>query len=297
MNVCVLLTALVAGVSNFTGPAAAQRVRAIDLPITPGSDYSADTLRGNVKSVVTESARFGKSEGRWVEGGRFVVGKAAYGENGAMTESSRYLADGTLASKATCKLDSDGRVVERLVYAAGASTPSSKESFTYGDKGQVTEAARLGKYDNVEEKYTFKYDEEGRLTEQAAFATEGSDTYRTALSYDANGNLISQITYDRSGEVETTMLYAYGADGKKISQKLFHPRNKHVYTKQFTYDSKGDVAKEVTYAGDGRLQSRHTYRYTYDDRGNWTKRVTYDTRAFKPVWLMVTYRTIGYYGE
>ena len=47
MNVIVLLTALVTGVSNFTGPAVAQRVRAIDLPISPGSDYSADSLRGS----------------------------------------------------------------------------------------------------------------------------------------------------------------------------------------------------------------------------------------------------------
>lgn len=124
-------------------------------------------------------------------------------------------------------------------------------------------------------------------------------TYTTEYIYDDNNNLIKINTYDAQNTLISYYEYEYNDKGQEISEKQFEIQDKDKglellaeekseydsegnkiktifemgtlsYTKEFEYNSKGQVIKETI------IDLQEETEYEYDDKGNVIREITYD---------------------
>jgi hypothetical protein len=128
-------------------------------------------------------------------------------------------------------------------------------------------------------------------------------TYFIYYSYDSEGNQIGMKTKMLDGTVFNSSDAEF-KNGLKIKSTVNDNLGSPVAICEYEYNTKGDVAKEYYYLGNGQLFSIFSCKYTYDDHGNWIKKVysldekTIDTNENRSDRLgvqTITFRTITYF--
>jgi antitoxin component YwqK of YwqJK toxin-antitoxin module len=259
----------------FFGLAAAHKV----------PDREAEHLLGPVRSVSSKITKY-------IPGGSDKAGQTqqqdlvAYDDKGNEAERTIYDDYGFLGGRQVSKRDSNGHLVESVLYDPEGAT-LERQVYAYSDgklagtvhydgKGEVVlrevnsydEQGRLGEVTYYEGKQfaktVYRYDGEGRGSEAAFFLGDGSKAiatigpclgaHRMTYTYDETGRSHQVVAYEPDGKVQKSWLYAYNDKGLMSEEKL---ADDHEYTTRL-------------------------HAYEYDSRGNWIKRVSTVTERPKP---------------
>jgi hypothetical protein len=233
-------------------------------PVPPriGSDAQDEGLRGQVKTVFTESQDL---SGTWSVQTRKPNSMDHFNERGNLTRRESY--------------DYKGNLSQITVYGYLDGAPVSNSESIRQDYnpppiviGRAPGAA-ASRYDpRYSHKFTFKYDDNKRLTEKRWIGNDGK--------------LWMRYVYKYTGHQKEELVYS--ADGS-LNQRYLS-----------TLDDRGNEVEETTFeARDGSIKSKQSYAYEIDQRGNWTKRITSKLvtkdgiSSYEPQY--VYYRTIIYY--
>ena len=247
---------------------------------------------GRIALVVASLAVAAGAQQRVRQTDREIDGLAGPVKRVVVTEST---AGGRPLPVETSVYDAEGRLVERIVYAAGAETARIK--YTYDAAG--VRHVRTTKPDGIG---LGQWHTRLRPREQPPMpfvkAADGTYAFVVVRSYDTAGRIINEAIHTGSEPLNTPVLarviYRYNAQGR-ISERLrFYgmpgaPVDKEVYT----YGPEGQVVEAVHYRQANLLPTKRTFAYERDARGNWIKRTETMTLAGKPV-VVVTARTVEY---
>ena len=223
-------------------------------PYEKKNDLLSENLKGKVESYSEYTYTAVEKFGETVKGEMTAATIRTYNTAGNLTEVNHYDDDGSLERKWKFKYDDNGIRTEGNLYKYDG-TLLTKWDYDYDDKGNRTAANRIAgnRYElqTNTERAEYTYDDKG---------------YRTGLNhYDSDGTLLLKWEYKHDGKGNQTEadLHAYGG--------AFYSKIK--YNK---YDDKGNYTEKSRYNSDGALLSTDTYVYTYDSKGNWLKRITYE---------------------
>jgi hypothetical protein len=225
------------------------------------SDAEDEGLRGNVKTVFTESEDL---SGTWSVQGRKPSWLEYYDSLGNLTKRDFY--------------DYKGNLSEITVYG-------------YLDVGRVSRSKRIEREYNpppitlgpptgpapkpdarYSNKFTFQYDEQKRLTEKSWFMNNGELQIRYVYKY--SGNQVEELLYSADGSLNQRYLAILDGKGNKTERTSFE-------------------------TGNGAVRDKYSYTYEFDAHGNWVKQTTskWMTKDGKSQYVpaYIYYRTIAYY--
>jgi hypothetical protein len=233
-------------------------------PVSPrvGSDSNDDSLRGPVKTVLTESQDL---SGTWSVQTKKRESIENYNEKGNLIRQESYDYRGNLSS-ITVYGYIDGK---RVSNSGSVRHEYNPPPIFIGSAPETVEKKFDPRYGVS---YSFKYDEKKRLLERTWFRSNGDVSFRDLYKYD--GNQLEELMYSANGSLNQRYVSVLDEKGNKLERTSFETR-------------------------DGSVRSKESYTYEFDSRGNWTKRTTSrlvmkDGREqLEPRY--VDYRTLTYY--
>jgi len=150
------------------------------------------------------------------------------------------------------------------------------------------------KYDLV----VYSYDSDGRLKEETDLA--GNKPFiKTSFSYDLIGRTVTTLTTTFFEDLvmgPEKAILVYNDRGQWIKRTNFRSDDSLDGIVEFSYDAKGNLAKETRYGDNAKYSYASIFTHKYDSRGNWYERheMNFESEAKKyPDW-MVMYRVISY---
>lgn len=124
----------------------------------------------------------------------------------------------------------------------------------------------------VTERFTYSYDDKGNVTDELLYGRDGMLLYKNVFGYDKAGkNKVSEKRYDRDSKLINETLYNYSG-GKLSKEETFNGKGETEYSKKFLFDAKGNVTKESVFENFDNATT--TDDHTYDTAGNRVKTVT-----------------------
>jgi hypothetical protein len=231
------------------------------------TNSKADTVRPNVKSIteVRYNFAFGEVE---KEGKKASYTTFGYDSAGKLSEKLKYLADGSLDQKTTYQYDPKGNLVtEREFEHYKDFKDPTFGTYEYNDSGKVTEYTEDWKTTSLH--YSYTYDERGHLSEGVVYESKGKLSRREKYKYDEKGNEIEELILESNSDGK--WLSKYSEDNKIIEKDWYEADGSlnSIYT--FTYDDSRRLIESVgRESPEGRIYSKETYKY--DGSGNLLER-------------------------
>ena len=211
--------------------------------------------------------------------------------------------------------DAQGRLVESLRHSSNREVHGgeivrldSKTIYVYDTKRRRLRELSypLEKPGRGRDSVTFVYDDSGRLKEQTMLNGDGTPFLKSAFSYEPEKRTVVAMTTSYvEGRVipPFKVLLVYNEKGQWIKKSMFRADGAPDGIAEFSYDERGNLAKETRYADDGKYSYADMFTYKYDSRGNWYERQEtsnwIDKDSGKPTSepRMMTYRVVTYIDE
>ncbi len=211
--------------------------------------------------------------------------------------------------------DVQGRLVESLTHSSNREVHSgeivrldSKTVYIYDTKGKLLKelSYSLAKPGRGRDSVVFVYDYNGRLKEETMLNGDGTPSLKSAYSYDpGKRTVVAMTTSYAEGRVLPPFkaVLVYNENGQWIKKSMFEADGTPDGVAEFSYDERGNLAKEARYDDDGKYSYADVFTYKYDSRGNWYERqetsTWIDKDSGKPTskpW-MTMYRVVTYFDE
>lgn len=238
-------------------------------------DKDNENLLGPVKSVQSELLDFDPQDP-----GRIIRTKqrdiVTYDTKGNEIERTIYDTYGFFAAKQRYSYDANGNLTDSAMYdEKGVIMERQAYTYTNGNLTQIagTDAAGAASYKEVH-----SYDDKGRIRE-STHSIQNKTFGKTVYKYDQKGNLSEVAFYTPEGTKADAPIgpcsgahritYTYDTTNKPVQIVSFETDGKQQRSWNYTYDSKGQLAKDVRDSEFSR--TTYTYTYEYDPHGNWTK--------------------------
>ena len=230
------------------------------------TDAKLEGLKGNVKSVVTETVDLQEQNGKSVEVPRVLESQYDFDENGNRTQVLSYLFN----DKSTYALV-DGEKTYKSSHIKEDKKPLLATTISGGTSDNNSKA-RDPRY-SIKLKYD--YDSAKRILEVKIYLNDGKFVGRNVYKFDEKGFLKQEDGY---GEIlqDRKIIYKYDAAGVEIE---------HEYT-------------SVQVRGAGGTMYFVFTDYKFDAEGNWIQRTqnfSYEKGINSKVKRTVYYRKISYY--
>jgi len=170
------------------------------------SDLEHAGLKGKVKTVKVDEAKFSNKSGKLVEGKRVQLETQNYGENGMLVKSVRI--DAGARGDYFYSYDASG---SRLEFIRNATSSSRvKTEFKCDANGFRIEEVQTGD-EGLVAKIVSVYDAKGFRTERRMYNKLGLFARRT-YTYGADGNPTEEAEYDPQGGLVGKQSYSYELD-------------------------------------------------------------------------------------
>ena len=230
-------------------------------------DREFDCLKGNVRTVKSESTVFVKKDGQFV--------KTAVSQTHIVT------------------YDRQGNRIESLTYGSkdyGTESSVNRLVFNFNSKGVATgwEEYSAGKLVPVKNIYT--YDNKGNRIKQTVTYDEFNAQSILILVYDSKGNKVEERTYylvplikddNQTNESIKKYLYRftkYKYDRKNLIQTTHYNKDGSISSRGiFTYEN-GNRKEAINYSSDakGELVRSERMSFKYDKQGNMIEKIIYN---------------------
>ena len=216
-------TVIVIGLLRL-GPAAGQSRK---------SDVEHDGFKGQVRTILTETAKLSNKGGKLTEGRRRFHSKWAYNSGGTLVEEE------IKGSHRLYRYDSDGNRYEKRSSSWMAGPPKT-EDFQYQQE-KAADGSWLFKW-------VPKYDSAGNRIEERVFSGTREPHSRFAYKYDDRGRRV-ETTYEAEGSPTKRFTYSYDEAGR-IRERLEYNGSNTVASRRqrgFEFDSSGNWVKSTTF--------------------------------------------------
>jgi hypothetical protein len=119
---------------------------------------------------------------------------------------------------------------------------------------------------------------------------EGSRILLQETIYTAQGHKATEINYDNDGAISIRRVFSYNVDGQL--KEIIEYNSEGSLIRRRVYIPDRNVIKEVTYKGDGTLDSDKIIS-TFDDTGRQTSVATFGAEGALSMKAVITYRNEG----
>ena len=146
----------------------------------------------------------------------------------------------------------------------------TKITFTYDDKGNLTQEEYKSLINKEENTTTYAYLSNGKVWQKTSYETHSGEKDRkeneiiTYYIYDANGNLVEE-QYTGVEDVKVVTSYCY--EDKKLKERYTYVQEA-LKSITFWREENGKTTQQEEFSPDGKLQGG--VYYTYDEKGNCT---------------------------
>ena len=146
----------------------------------------------------------------------------------------------------------------------------TKITFTYDDKGNLTQEEYKSLINKEENTTTYAYLSNGKVWQKTSYETHSGEKDRkeneiiTYYIYDANGNLVED-QYIGMEDVKVVTSYCY--EDKKLKERYTYVQEA-LKSITFWREENGKTTQQEEFSPDGKLQEG--VYYTYDEKGNCT---------------------------
>ncbi len=223
------------------------------------TDTARENLIGPVKNVHVEIAKIIQVDGEWVEKAPMPWLSTFYDPQGHRTKEVQIYTNPSLDFTSTFTRDKHGLLIEGTEFNAA---------------------------EEVAFKWTYTHDPSHRHIEEQRFQPDGTFFSKTTYEYDKNGNLREENRFPPHTQNHFKWVYKYNDSGLQIEESHFLMRSGirpgHVEKslnsrREFEYDRKGRIKKEIRYNGSGEIVRIMAYKYTFDQRGNWVSQTAMES--------------------
>jgi hypothetical protein len=184
----------------------------------------------------------------------------------------------------------------------------SKVIYIYDSKARLLKqiSYSLEKPDQGRDWIIFVYDDNGRLKEQTTLNGDGTPFLKAIFSYEPEKRTVIALTTSYfEGRVIPPFkaVLIYNEKGQWIKKSMFRSDGSPDGIAEFSYDERGNLAKETRYDDDGKYSYADMFTYKYDSKGNCFERLETSTQIDKDSGKptsepsMMTYRIITYFDE
>ena len=145
-----------------------------------------------------------------------------------------------------------------------------KITFTYDDKGNLTQEEYKSLINKEENTTTYAYLSNGKVWQKTSYETHSGEKDRkeneiiTYYIYDANGNLVED-QYIGMEDIKVVTSYCY--EDKKLKERYTYVQEA-LKSITFWREENGKTTQQEEFSPDGKLQEG--VYYTYDEKGNCT---------------------------
>ena len=146
----------------------------------------------------------------------------------------------------------------------------TKITFTYDDKGNLTQEEYKSLINKEENTTTYAYLSNGKVWQETSYETHSGEKDRkeneiiTYYIYDANGNLVEE---QYIGEEDVKVVTSYCYEDKKLKERYTYVQEA-LKSVTFWRKENGKTTQQEEFSPDGKLQGG--VYYTYDEKGNCT---------------------------
>ena len=146
----------------------------------------------------------------------------------------------------------------------------TKITFTYDDKGNLTQEEYKSLINKEENTTTYAYLSNGKVWQKTSYETHSGEKDRkeneiiTYYIYDANGNLVEE---QYIGEEDVKVVTSYCYEDKKLKERYTYVQEA-LKSVTFWREENGKTTQQEEFSPDGKLQGG--VYYTYDEKGNCT---------------------------
>jgi hypothetical protein len=192
--------------------------------------------------------------------------------------------------------DADGRLAERVVYAAGVE--AGRILYTYDALG-VRHIRTTTPVSVVLGPRPTRLRPRDLGAETFVRDSSGMFVFSSILTHDTAGRLINEAIHPGDDPAKTQLLarilYRYNTQGR-LSERMrfFGVPGAPIDKQAFTYDADGRVTDVVDYKLSNALPTKRSFVYELDARGNWTTRTERVALTAQPI-PVVTTRKIEYF--
>ncbi len=172
--------------------------------------------------------------------------------------------------------DDKGNLTEKNVYYKSAGYLSNKNTYKYGEKGNLTEEDDYSPGGRLHRKLTYKYDEKGNMTEENSYYSDGNMASKTTYKYDEKGNITEENLYNSDGHQTGKWSFKYDKKRNMIEQNSLYSDGSLLTKWTYKYDERNNMIEENSYYSNGSLLQKLTYKYIFDNIGNWIEKTEYE---------------------
>lgn len=239
------------------------------------TDREKANLSGMVKTVRSERVDYlgGKLQGK---GQTKKLDMVTYDRNGNEVERIIYDDYGFLVGKEVRTFDAKGSLAESVLSdEKGAVIERRVHTF---DNGKLVQIITYDAKDNVFLKQVNSYDADKRLKEETYF-TPKIAVGKTVYKYNEKGDVSEVAFYLADGSKAVApigpclgahkVIYVYNDNNKPSKVVAYEPDGEVKKSWQYSYNSKGLLAKDTRESAWSNL--KFVYTYEYDSQGNWIK--------------------------
>ena len=146
----------------------------------------------------------------------------------------------------------------------------TKITFTYDDKGNLTQEEYKSLINKEENTTTYAYLSNGKVWQKTSYETHSGEKDRkeneiiTYYIYDANGNLVEE---QYIGEEDVKVVTSYCYEDKKLKERYTYVQEA-LKSVTFWRKENGKTTQQEEFSPDGKLQGG--VYYSYDEKGNCT---------------------------
>ncbi len=146
----------------------------------------------------------------------------------------------------------------------------TKITFTYDDKGNLTQEEYKSLINKEENTTTFAYLSNGKVWQKTSYETHSGEKDRkeneiiTYYIYDANGNLVEE---QYIGEEDVKVVTSYCYEDEKLKERYTYVQEA-LKSVTFWREENGKTTQQEEFSPDGKLQGG--VYYSYDEKGNCT---------------------------
>lgn len=257
-------------------------------------DWGKLNIKGKVKAMsiseffaIEESGIIRKNGKQKSFGGDLLF---YFNISGTVDSLLNYSSEGTLFTKYSYFYDEKGYLVE-------IDKSYRKHLFKYNSDGQMIQEVL---YNNPEglptNQYLFYYDDKRNMIEKhsihyPSIDTSRNDILKTKCEYDAQGNLIKKQLFKKDSTNDFAYSYQYNTKGKMTEQTAYLSNGKMNYKETYQYDKKGNCIEIIKYNGQNEINTSKKYQYKFDEFGNWVEAVVF----INSIPSFINVRTYKYY--
>lgn len=178
--------------------------------------------------------------------------------------------EGTLHSEQIAVFNTQGNIAEMELNMQGNRTKMKEE---YNDKGLLAKSVSYNPTGDIVFMNELEYDDKGNKIEEKALFPDRSLLQRMTYKYDNKGREIEKNMCNAKNCYEK-ILSSYDSKGNLIKELKYDEKGELYATINYQYDSKNNRTEIAGFGKDGELLQRFTYKY--DKQGNETEVTEYD---------------------